>query len=77
MKNKLICLISNLRHFIVLIASSRNHELYMDWVRLVESKIRHLVQSLERNPHISLAHVNPQGFHKEKEMYESYFSFKV
>ena len=55
------------RHFIVLIASSQVHEQYMDWVRLVESKIRLLVQSLEKNQHISLAHINPQGYHQEKE----------
>jgi poly(A) polymerase len=52
-----------------LIASSRIQEQYMDWVRLVESKIRHLVTSLERNQHISLAHINPSGFHQEKEVY--------
>ena len=52
----------------MLIASSRVHDQYMDWVRLVESKIRHLVQSLERNQHISLAHINPQGYPQEKEM---------
>lgn len=40
----------------------------MDWVRLVESKIRHLVASLEKNQYISLAHVNPQGFQESKEV---------
>jgi poly(A) polymerase len=39
----------------------------MDWVRLVESKIRHLVLNLEKNQYISLAHVNPQGFQQVKE----------
>ena len=47
------------------------HEQYTDWVRLVESKIRLLVQSLEKNQHISLAHVNPQSFHQEKETISS------
>ncbi len=39
----------------------------MDWVRLVESKIRFLIQNLEKNPHIGLVHVNPQGFQQVKE----------
>ncbi len=55
------------KHFIVLIASTTAQEQYMDWVRLVESKIRHLVSGLEKNQHISLAHVNPQGFQQTKE----------
>lgn len=55
------------RHFIVLIASNPNKEQYMDWVRLVESKIRHLVSALEKNQHINLVHINPQGFQQTKE----------
>ena len=39
----------------------------MDWVRLVESKIRILVSNLEKNQYISLAHINPQGFQQTKE----------
>ena len=39
----------------------------MDWVRLVESKIRFLVQGLEKNSFISLAHINPQGYQEVKE----------
>ena len=39
----------------------------MDWVRLVESKIRHLVLSLEKNQYISIAHVNPQAYQQTKE----------
>lgn len=34
----------------------------MEWCGLVESKIRLLVGNLERNQHISLAHVNPKCF---------------
>lgn len=40
----------------------------MDWVRMVESKIRILIQNLEKNQFISLAHINPQGYEEEKEM---------
>ena len=56
------------RHFIVLIASTPIKDQYTDWVRLVESKIRHLVLSLEKNQHISMAHVNPQGYQQTKEV---------
>jgi poly(A) polymerase len=51
----------------VLIASTANKEQYMDWVRLVESKIRLLILSLEKNPYINLAHINPQGYQQSKE----------
>lgn len=56
------------KHFIVLIASTPIKDQYTDWVRLVESKIRHLVLSLEKNQHISMAHVNPQGYQQTKEV---------
>jgi poly(A) polymerase len=39
----------------------------MDWVRLVESKLRLLIQSLEKNQFISLVHINPQGYEEVKE----------
>ena len=50
------------RHFIVLIASSSSDEDQLEWVGLVESKIRHLILALERNDHITLAHINPEQF---------------
>ncbi|XP_053696849.1 poly(A) polymerase type 3-like [Sabethes cyaneus] len=52
----------NYRHFIVLLASSDNAADHLEWCGLVESKVRLLVQSMERNPHIKLAHVNPKCF---------------
>lgn len=58
------------RHFIVLIASTPVKEQYMDWVRMVESKIRFLIQVLEKNQYINLAHINPQGYEEIKEVYE-------
>ena len=45
------------RHFIVLLASSNP-----EWIGLVESKIRILVQNLERHRCIALAHVNPKCY---------------
>jgi len=53
---------SKYRHFIVLIASSSTSEDQLEWVGLVESKIRHLILALERNDHITLAHINPEQF---------------
>jgi poly(A) polymerase len=50
------------RHFIVLLASSSSAEDQLEWVGLVESKVRHLIGNLERNVHITLAHVNPECF---------------
>lgn len=50
------------RHFIVLLVISNNAEDHLEWCGLVEAKIRFLILSLERNPHIALAHVNPKCF---------------
>ncbi|KAM7171775.1 LOW QUALITY PROTEIN: poly(A) polymerase gamma [Macrochelys suwanniensis] len=50
------------KHYIVLTASASTEEHHLEWVGLVESKIRVLVGNLERNEFINLAHVNPQSF---------------
>nr|AAI69821.1 LOC733387 protein [Xenopus laevis] len=50
------------KHYIVLTASASTEEHHLEWVGLVESKIRVLVGNLERNNFITLAHVNPQSF---------------
>ncbi|XP_054153740.1 poly(A) polymerase type 3-like [Oppia nitens] len=54
---------SKYRHFIVLLAFSN-----AEWVGLVESKIRLLVQNLEKHKCISLAHVNPKRFTRTAEV---------
>lgn len=48
------------KHFIVLLASS-----HPEWIGLVESKIRILVQRLEGHKCISLAHVHPNSYNRE------------
>ncbi|XP_045683948.1 poly(A) polymerase gamma isoform X1 [Phyllostomus hastatus] len=58
------------RHYIVLTASASTEENHLEWVGLVESKIRVLVGNLERNEFITLAHVNPQSFPGNKEHYK-------
>ncbi|KAG8443977.1 hypothetical protein GDO86_009237 [Hymenochirus boettgeri] len=50
------------KHYIVLTASASTEEHHLEWVGLVESKIRVLVGNLERNDFITLVHVNPQSF---------------
>ncbi|KAM9599129.1 poly(A) polymerase gamma-like [Morphnus guianensis] len=50
------------KHYIVLTASASTEEHHLEWVGLVESKIRVLVGNLERNEFISIAHVTPQSF---------------
>lgn len=37
-------------------------EEHLEWCGLVESRVRYLITNLERNQHISLAHVNPKCF---------------
>jgi len=46
----------------VLVASSNTQEDQLEWYGMVESKIRHLIVSLERNEHISLAHIWPTSY---------------
>ncbi|XP_063347232.1 poly(A) polymerase gamma isoform X1 [Pelmatolapia mariae] len=55
------------KHYIVLTASASTEENHLEWIGLVESKIRVLVGNLERNEYITLAHVNPQSFPVSKE----------
>ncbi|KAM7368172.1 hypothetical protein PAMP_014418 [Pampus punctatissimus] len=50
------------QHYIVLQVSAATDKQHLEWVGLVESKIRLLVGILERNEHISLVHVNVQPF---------------
>ncbi|XP_053620542.1 poly(A) polymerase type 3 isoform X2 [Plodia interpunctella] len=53
---------SRYKHFIVLLASSANGDDQLQWCGLIESKIRHLINTLERNQHITIAHVNPECY---------------
>ncbi|KAK2709454.1 hypothetical protein QYM36_013196 [Artemia franciscana] len=50
------------RHFVVLLASALTQENLLEWVGLVESKIRILIQTLDRNSAIKLAHINTEQF---------------
>ncbi|NXW64887.1 PAPOG polymerase, partial [Eurystomus gularis] len=50
------------KHYIVLTASASTKEHHLEWIGLVESKIRVLVANLERNEFITIAHVKPQSF---------------
>lgn len=53
---------SRYKHFIVLLASSASADDQLQWCGLIESKIRHLIATLERNQHITIAHVNPECY---------------
>ncbi|CAH0718570.1 unnamed protein product, partial [Brenthis ino] len=53
---------SRYKHFIMLMASSARAPDQLQWCGLVESKIRHLITTLERNQHITIAHVNPECY---------------
>lgn len=50
------------RHYLVVIAGARTAEDHLEWYGLVESKIRHLISSLEHNPAIKTVHINPATF---------------
>ena len=54
------------RHFLVLEVSSENEDDQLEWYGLVESKIRHLILSLEREA-IELAHIWPKPYPSQVE----------
>ncbi|NXC17428.1 PAPOG polymerase, partial [Corythaeola cristata] len=58
------------KHYIVLTASACTEEHHLEWIGLVESKIRVLVGNLERNEFITIAHVKPQSFPGNQELCE-------
>lgn len=45
------------KHYIVLLATSSSTEDQLAWYSFVESKMRYLITTLEKNPHIILIHV--------------------
>ncbi|NXX50834.1 PAPOG polymerase, partial [Tricholaema leucomelas] len=58
------------KHYIVLTASASTKKHHLEWIGLVESKIRVLVASLERHEFITLAHVKPEAFPGKQEVRE-------
>ncbi|NWU74377.1 PAPOG polymerase, partial [Onychorhynchus coronatus] len=58
------------KHYIVLTASAFTEEHHLNWIGLVESKIRVLVGNLERNEFITIAHVQPQSFPGNENLYK-------
>ncbi|KAI1719581.1 poly(A) polymerase central domain-containing protein [Ditylenchus destructor] len=53
---------SRYKHFIVLLCVTETDEDHLIFCGLVESKIRHLVSGLERNPCVNLCHVNAKQY---------------
>ncbi|XP_071376269.1 poly(A) polymerase beta-like [Centroberyx affinis] len=62
------------KNYIVLLASAPTKQQHLEWVGLVESKIRILVSDLENHEYITLAQVNPQSFPGPKEGNDKGFS---
>lgn len=57
------------RHYLVVLAVARTAEDHLEWYGLVESKIRHLISSLEHNTAIKTVHINPATFSCQVEEY--------
>lgn len=53
---------SKYKHYIVLSALSNSEEDHLEWIGLVESKIRILISNLENTQYVLLAHVKPKSF---------------
>ncbi|CAK9301561.1 unnamed protein product [Gordionus sp. m RMFG-2023] len=60
------------KHYIILIAKSPNKEMQLEWVGLIESKIRTLITALESNHLLKLAHINPNNYETPNELTPSY-----
>ncbi|XP_063692170.1 poly(A) polymerase gamma-like [Bolinopsis microptera] len=58
------------KHYIIIQAMGADNKEHLEWIGLVESKIRILVEDLERCQYIESAHINPTGYtHVDKELY--------
>jgi len=58
------------KHYIIIQAMGADNKEHLEWIGLVESKIRILVGNLERCQYIESAHINPTGYtHVDKELY--------
>lgn len=56
------------KHYIVIQATAANNKEHLEWIGLVESKIRILVGHLERCQHLASAHINPSSYpHVDKD----------
>ena len=53
------------RHYIVVIAKAQSGSNFHSWIGLVEAKLRLLIQFLEKNDFIQLAHINTQSSEEE------------
>ncbi|KAB7506668.1 hypothetical protein Anas_08806, partial [Armadillidium nasatum] len=56
-------------HFLVVLASAKTSEDFLEWYGLVESRIRLLIVSLEYNHAIKTIHINPTSFTTQDEEY--------
>ncbi|GMS80392.1 hypothetical protein PENTCL1PPCAC_2567, partial [Pristionchus entomophagus] len=53
---------SRYKHFLVVVCAAESEEHHLVWEGMVKSKLRHLIGSLERNPRITLGHINPKTY---------------
>ncbi|KAL7635144.1 UNVERIFIED_CONTAM: hypothetical protein RMT77_014130 [Armadillidium vulgare] len=60
---------SKYKHFLVVLASAKTSEDFLEWYGLVESRIRLLIVSLEYNHAIKTIHINPTSFTTQDEEY--------
>ena len=61
---------ANYKHYLMVTAEALTVEDHLEWYGLVESKIRHLISSLEHNDAIKTVHINPATFQCINEEYK-------
>ncbi|EDV21644.1 uncharacterized protein TRIADDRAFT_30173, partial [Trichoplax adhaerens] len=61
------------KHYIVLTAKATSEDNYKEWIGLVESKLRKLVLTLERNEYFDIVHINPKSYPGDPQRYAFWF----
>lgn len=62
---------SRYKHFLALLCMSASREEHIVFTGLVESKIRHLIMHVEKNPAVNMCHVYPKQFKPKEGALES------
>jgi poly(A) polymerase len=60
------------KHFIILLLSTSDQNQFIEWSGLLEAKIRILIGNLERNSFIDIAHVSPDKYTPNENVFEQH-----
>lgn len=58
------------KHYVVLVLSAPDQNQLVEWSGLIEANIRRLIQSIERDPSVDVAHVSPEKYTPHENLYQ-------